>query len=190
MLVGLMWNIIQCKTWINFECKSTAQWQLDKTVVRAPHAGYVFNLQVRPGTYVSNIPMAAAMTFVSDEIREVVASFSQSAGRHVQVGDMAEVVFSRVPGRVFTGKVKFVMDATGTAQLAPSGELPVLTGVPSGGRYPVRIALDDPGTDTLISQGASGTVAVYTQSGKPLHMITKVMMRIQSWLGYLTNPAG
>jgi multidrug resistance efflux pump len=167
-----------------------AQWQLDETVVRAPSAGYIYNLQVRPGTYVTNIPLAAAMTFVSTELREVLASFSQSAGRHVQMGDAAEVVFARVPGRVFTGKVKLVMNATGTAQLAPSGELPVLTGAPSGGRYPVRIVLDDPVTDTLIPQGAGGTVAVYTQRGKPVHIITMVVMRMQAWLGYLTNPAG
>jgi len=167
-----------------------AQWQLDETVVRAPGAGYIFNLQVRPGTYVTNIPLAASMTFVSDEAREVLASFSQSAGRRVQVGDEAEVVFSRVPGRVFTGKVKLVMNATGTAQLAPSGELPVLTGTPSAGRYPVRIALDDPGTESLIPQGAGGTVAVYTQRGKPVHIITRVVMRMQAWLGYLTSPAG
>jgi hypothetical protein len=45
---------------------------------------------------VSNIPLAASMTFVSDELREVVASFSQSAGRYVQAGDAAEVVISGV----------------------------------------------------------------------------------------------
>jgi multidrug resistance efflux pump len=167
-----------------------AEWQLDETVVRAPHTGYVFNLQVRPGTYVSNIPLAASMTFVSDELREVVASFSQSAGRYVQAGDAAEVVFSRVPGRVFTGKVKRVMNATGTAQLTPSGQLPVLTGAPSAVRYPVRIVLDDPGTDALLPQGVGGTVAVYTQRGKPVHIITKVVMRMQAWLGYLTSPSG
>lgn len=167
-----------------------AQWQLDETVVRAPSAGYVFNLQVRPGTYVTSIPLAASMTFISDEAHEVVASFSQSAGRRVQVGDAAEVVFARVPGRVFSGKVKLVLNATGTAQLAPSGELPILTGAPSGGRYAVRIVLDDPGTDTLIPQGAGGTVAVYTQSGKPVHIITKVVMRMQAWFAYLTSPAG
>jgi len=33
-------------------------------------------------------------------------------------------------------------------------------------------------------------VAVYTQSGKPVHIITKVLMRMQAWLGYLTSPAG
>jgi RND family efflux transporter MFP subunit len=167
-----------------------AQWQLDETVVRAPGSGYVFNLQVRPGTYVTNMPLAASMTFISNELREVLASFSQSAGRHVQAGDLAEVVFSHVPGRVFSGKVSAVMNATGTAQLAPSGELPVLTGQPSAGRYPFRVALEDEDADALIPQGASGMVAVYTQRGKPLHIITKVVMRMQAWLGYLTSPSG
>jgi multidrug resistance efflux pump len=167
-----------------------AQWQLDETVVRAPGAGYIFNLQVRPGTYVTSVPLAASMTFISDEVREVLASFSQSAGRHVQPGDLAEVVFSRVPGRVFRGKVSAVMNGTGTAQLAPSGELPVLTGQPAVGRYPFRVILEDEDADALIPQGAGGTVAVYTQRGKPVHIITKVVMRMQAWLGFLTNPSG
>ncbi|GAG52244.1 unnamed protein product, partial [marine sediment metagenome] len=53
----------------------SAKWQLDETEVRAPHDGYVVNLQLRPGTYVSNIPAAAAMTFVSEEDRQLLASF-------------------------------------------------------------------------------------------------------------------
>ncbi len=167
-----------------------AQWQLDETVVRAPRSGYAYNVQVRPGTYVANIPIAASMTFVSDEVRTVVASFSQSAGRHVQVGDAAEVVFSRVPGRVFSGTVRGTMSASGSAQLAPSGELPVFTGVPATARFPVRIQLQDADADVLIPQGAGATVAVYTQRGKPVHIITKVVMRMQAWLAYLTSPTG
>ena len=167
-----------------------AQWQLDETVVRAPSAGYVFNLQVRPGTYVTSIPLAAPMTYISNERRELIASFSQGAGRHVRAGDAAEIVFSRFPGRVFAGTVNMLPEATGTAQLAPSGELPVLTGQVTAGRYPVLIVIDDPDAASLIPQGASGMVAVYTQRGKPVHIITKVLMRMQAWLAYLTNPAG
>ena len=163
-----------------------ARWQLDQTEVRAPHDGSVINLQVRPGTYVTNIPLAASMTFVSDEARVVAASFSQSAIRYIQVGDPAEVVFSRQPGRVYTGIVTHVVEATGSSQLTPSGQLPTLTGTPSTGRYAVRINLDN--LDTSIPQGAGGTVAVYTQRGKPFHIITKVVMRMQAWLGYLTSP--
>jgi multidrug resistance efflux pump len=167
-----------------------AQWQLDETVVRAPRSGYAYNVQVRPGTYVANIPIAASMTFVSDEVRAVLASFSQSAGRHVQVGDAAEVVFSRVPGRVFNGTVKDTMSASGSAQLAPSGELPIFTGAPATARFPVRIDLDDSDAGALVPQGAGGTVAVFTQRGKPVHIITKVVMRMQAWLAYLTSPSG
>lgn len=29
MLAGLMWYIIQCKTWVKFECKSTYSCQID-----------------------------------------------------------------------------------------------------------------------------------------------------------------
>ena len=61
-----------------------------------------------------------------------------------------------------------------------------ITGTPSTGRYAVRINLDD--LDTSIPQGAGSTVAVYTQRGKPFHIITKVVMRMQAWLGYLTSP--
>lgn len=164
-----------------------AEWQLDQTVVRAPHSGVVFNLQVRPGTYVANLPIAASMTFVSDEGKQVVGSLSQSSSRYVEVGDAAEVVFEGRPGKVYRGEVSGVARATGTAQLAPSGEIPVLTGDPTRGRYAVRVKLEDEGAD-VIPQGAGGTMAIYTSKGKPLHIITRVVMRMQAWLAYLTSP--
>ena len=52
---------------------------------------------------------------------------------------------------------------------------------------PIKEIIDD---EALIPQGANGTVAVYTQRGKPVHIITKVVMRMQAWLGYLTSPSG
>ena len=163
-----------------------ARWQLDETVVRAPHGGYVINLQVRPGTYVTNVPFAASMTFVSSERPQVVASFSQSAIRYIEAGDEAEVVFSRFAGRVFSGTVTHVAESTGSAQLTPSGQLPIFTGEPSTGQYGVRVKLGE--ASASIPQGAGGTLAVYTQRGKPFHIITKVVMRMQAWLTYLTSP--
>ena len=166
---------------------TNARWQLEQTVVRAPHKGFVFNLQVRPGTYVTNLPLAAPISFVSSETQEIVASLSQSAVRYVQPGDKAEVAFTVRPGRVYSGTVTHVLKATGTAQLTPSGELPTITGEPSNGRYPFRVTLDDDDS-AEIPQGAGGTIAVYTDRGKPVHVITKVVMRMQAWLAYLTSP--
>lgn len=168
---------------------NNAEWQLEQTEIRAPYDGYVVNLQVRPGVRVTTIPLAAPMTFVSTEFHEIVASLSQSSARKVQVGNAVEVVFPGRPGEVFAGKISAIIEATGEAQLAPSGQIPVLTGAPILGRRPIRVALDDPAVLDEVGQGARSFVAIYTDSGKPFHVITKVVVRMQAWMGFLTNPA-
>ena len=49
------------------------------------------------------------------------------------------------------------------------------------------VVLDDDDPD-LLPQGASATIALYTDHGKPFHIITKVVMRMRAWLAYLTSP--
>jgi len=165
-----------------------ATWQLEETVVRAPADGHVVNLQLRPGNMVSNMPVAAAMSFVSDESRIILASFSQSASRYIQVEDKAEIVFTSRPGQVYSGKITYIIKDTGEAQLTASGNIPVMTGTPITCRRLVRMQLDDTHIAEEIGQGAGGMIAVYTSKGKPVHMISKVVMRIQAWTGYLTSP--
>ena len=63
-----------------------ARWQLEETVVKAPADGYVLNLQLRPGNFVTNIPLASSMAFVSNELNDIVVSFSQSAGTPYRPG--------------------------------------------------------------------------------------------------------
>jgi multidrug resistance efflux pump len=167
-----------------------ARWQLDKTIVRAPSDGYVINRQIRPGTRVTTLPATAPMTFVSTEGTQIVASLSQSAVRYVQPDDSVEVVFTSRPGKVFEGKVVAIAEATGEAQLAPSGLIPTFSGQPIQGRRALRIELDNESVIREMGQGAQTFVAVYTQKGKPFHVITKVVVRMQAWLGFLTNPAG
>ncbi len=165
-----------------------AQWDLEQTVVRAPHDGFVVNLQLRPGVAARTFFATPAMSFISNEGKEVVASFSQSSIRRIQPGDGAEMVFALNPGEVFSGTVAHVVKATGTAQLTVSGNIPVFTGQPVAGRYAVRIKLDDPDVLDRLPQGASCSVAVYTDTGKPFHVISKVVMRMNAWMAYLTSP--
>lgn len=168
---------------------NNAQWQLDETVVRAPHSGFVANLQLRPGNFVTNMPVAAAMTFVSNETHEVLASFSQSSIRYISVGDSAEVVFAIKPGKVYSGKISHILEASGEAQLATSGQLPIFTGTPVSSRWVVRVAFDDPKAAESLPQSSAGTMlAVYTQKGKPFHIISKIVIRMQAWSAYLTSP--
>ena len=167
---------------------SNAQWELEQTVVRAPHEGTVVNLQLRPGAAARSFAMTPAMSFISNEGKEVVASFSQSSIRNIQPGDPAEMVFALFPGEVFAGTITHVVKATGTAQLVVSGNIPVLTGDPSAGRYAVRIRLDDPEVLDRLPQGAGCSVVAYTSIGKPFHVISKVAMRMTAWMAYLTSP--
>ena len=166
-----------------------AQWRLDETVVRAPYKGYVYNLQLRPGNYVTSIPMASSMSFVSDEMHVIIASFSQSAIRYINVGDSAEMVFRSRPGKVYAAQVTRIIKAAGTAQLTASSQMTTLTGQPENSRWTVLLEFDDPSEAENIPQSAGASIiAVYTEKGKPVHMISKVVMRMQAWTGYLTSP--
>ncbi len=162
-----------------------ARWQLDETVVKAPHDGYVVNLQLRPGNFVTSVPMASSMAFVSNETNSVVASFSQSAIRRISVGDPIEIVFTTIPGQIFTGEVGRIVQVSGQSQLTASGQLPTLTGQPADARWAVLIALDDEEVALSLPQGAGGTGAVYTDAGKPFHVFSKIAIRIKMWMNYL-----
>jgi multidrug resistance efflux pump len=167
---------------------ASAQWQLDETTVRAPHDGFVPNLQLRPGNYVTSIPLASSMAFISDESSDIVASFSQSSIRRVEVGNEIEIVFNMLPGKVFSGKITKLVKVSSQAQLTASSKLPTLTGAPTNDRWGVRVVLDDEQQAKSLPQGAGGTLAVYTNEGKPVHVISKVTLRIKAWLAYLTSP--
>lgn len=166
-----------------------AQWQLDETVVRAPFEGYVLNLQLRPGNVVVTLPAASAVSFVSNETHTVIASFSQSAIRYIKAGDPVEMVFVDKPGKVYSGKIARIAKGSGSSQMSASGQLPVMTGAPENSRWPVLVQFDDPDEAKAIPQSASvSMLAVYTQKGKPVHAISKIVMRMSAWTGYLTSP--
>lgn len=165
-----------------------ARWQLNETTVRAPADGFPANVQLRPGSYVTTMPVASSLAFVSTENTDILTSFSQSAIRHIKIGNAVEVVFTRIPGQVFAGKVILIGEATAESQLQASATLQTLSGAPANARWPVIIKLDDLAQATALPQGAGGSVAVFTDTGAPFHIISKVVMRMTAWTGYLTAP--
>lgn len=167
---------------------ANAQWRLEETVVRAPANGYVVNLQLRPGSFVTSVPMASSLAFVVADSNTVLASFSQSSARKIAINDAAEIVFRSLPGQTFTGTVRRIVAASGQAQMTASGTLPSLSGAPVTDRWGVLIELDDVNGAQDLPQGAAATVAIYTQFGKAVHMISKVAIRMNAWLAYLTSP--
>lgn len=166
---------------------ANAEWELQETVVRAPADGYAVNVVIRPGTFAGTVGVAATLPFISTESNEILASFSQSSIRNIQMGDESEFTFFHRPGQVYSGKVVHVVGVSASAQTSASGQLPTL-GINPPDRWLVRMEFDDEGVAESLPHGTAGTATVYTQRGKPVHIISKVVMRINAWMAYLTSP--
>jgi len=118
-----------------------------------------------------------------------LASFSQSAIRYINVGDEVEMVFRGKPGKVYAGTISRIARGSGSSQLSASGQMVTLTGQPENSRWAVVIDFDDVAEAATIPQSSGASIiAVYTQKGKPVHIISMVVMRMNAWMGYLTSP--
>ncbi|MBR0692272.1 HlyD family secretion protein [Bradyrhizobium lablabi] len=163
-----------------------AQWNLDKTVVKAPADGYVTNLALRKGARVANLPLSPVMAFIdtSDTIIGVV--INQNDARYVAPGQEVEATFKFAPGRVYPGKVESVLQAIATGQTQTSGTAVMpkeIEAVP----FVVRVRLDDVDFVRRLPAGATGTAAIYTDRLKPTHIVRRVILRQVAIVNYI-NP--
>lgn len=163
-----------------------AQWNLDKTVVRAPADGYVTNLALRKGARVSNLPLSPVMAFIDTSDTIIGAAINQIDARYVAPGQEVEVTFKFMPGQIFSGKVESVLQAVATGQAQTSGTAVVpraIEAVP----FAVRVRLDDAAFAARLPAGATGTAAIYTDHMKPTHVVRRVILRQLAIINYV-NP--
>jgi multidrug resistance efflux pump len=106
--------------------------------------------------------------------------------RKIKPGQEAEIAFKMYPGRIVKAKVDSIMWATA------QGQLPIGTMNSAGGVAPVpprslavRLLPDAKDKDIFLAAGAHGAGAVYTDSGKMLHIIRKVVVRVGAKLDWL-----
>jgi multidrug resistance efflux pump len=162
-----------------------AQWKLGETTTYAPADGYVINLQLRPGSTVSQLPMMPVMSFVEQE-HVIVAMFWQNELHQVEPGNEAEIALTTYPGRVIKAKVDSIIWAQGQGQLPLTGALPQTGAVPTPeGRFAVKLVLADREKDLFLAAGARGTGAIYTHHLTPIHIIRKVLLRVSSYLNWV-----
>jgi membrane fusion protein (multidrug efflux system) len=166
-----------------------ALFNLDQCKMKAPSDGYVVNWQVQPGTMLTSAPIAAAGTFVDTSDIYVAAVFPQNYLSNVEPGNDVELVLDPYPGRIFSAKVNTVIPASGGGQFAPGGVISNAANVGSDGLYAVKILFSDETVARKLSLGSGGTAAIYTNHGKPVHIISKVAMRMKKWLAYVVPSA-
>jgi len=161
-----------------------AQWNLDKTTVRAPADGYVTNLALRKGARVANLPLAPVMAFIDTSDTLIGVEIAQDDARYIAPGQDVEVTFKFLPGQVFTGKVETVLQAIASGQAQTSG-LAVQSKSVVAAPFVARIRLDDAKLADSLPAGSTGTAAIFTDRVKAAHVIRKVLLRQTAIMNYV-----
>ncbi len=162
-----------------------ARYDLERTVVRAPTAGYVTQLLLRPGMMAVAMPLRPVMVFVHDETAPMVAAFRQNSALRIKAGYEAELVFPSIPGRVFAGVVDRVIPNIGEAQAQASGNLLGTQSFQSIGRIPVVINVLDDMSEFELPTGSRAQVAVYSDHFSHVAIMRRILLRMSSWQNYL-----
>ncbi|HEY0235560.1 MAG TPA: efflux RND transporter periplasmic adaptor subunit [Afipia sp.] len=164
----------------------TARWNLDKTVVRAPAEGYVTNVALRTGARVSSLPLAPVMAFIDTTDTLIGVAIDQIFARYLKPGQPVEVTFKFRPGKIYSGKVEAILQATSAGQVQTSG-LAVTPKSVQSAPFVVRVKLDDGSFARSLPAGSVGDAAIFTDRIKPAHIIRKVLLRQIAITNYV-NP--
>lgn len=162
-----------------------ARYDLERTVVRAPTAGYVSQLLLRPGMMAASLPLRPVMVFVHDEQAPMIAAFRQNSALRLKAGYEAEIVYPSIPGRVFHGEIVQVLPNLAEGQLTTSGNLVSTAVFKQIGRVPVEIRVTDDMSEYNLPSGSRAQVAVYSDHWHHVAIMRKILLRMSSWKNYL-----
>jgi len=163
----------------------TARLNLERNVVRAPADGFVANMQITEGTMTTTVMSSSQGSFVVTGNTIVSLVLPQNLLTNVGVGDVVEIAFKSLPGEVATGKVESLVEYTGEGQVPMGQILPQAAAIGSKGKLVVRVELDDAELAADLPVGGAGAATIYTKSFGPFHLISKVVIRMKTWLHYL-----
>ncbi|GLR88507.1 HlyD family secretion protein [Bradyrhizobium iriomotense] len=164
----------------------SAQWNLDKTVVRAPSDGYVTNLALLKGARVANLPLSPVMAFIDTSVTIIGVQINQIDARFIAPGQEVEATFKFAPGQIYPGRVESVLQAIAPGQTRTSGTA-VMPSAIEAAPFVVRVRLDDADFTRRLPAGSAGTAAIYTEHLKPTHIVRRVILRQLAILNYV-NP--
>ncbi|MCP3472192.1 efflux RND transporter periplasmic adaptor subunit [Bradyrhizobium sp. CCGUVB1N3] len=161
-----------------------AQWNLDKTTVRAPAEGYVTNLALRKGARVASLPLSPVMAFIDTSSTIIGVEINQNDARYVAPGQEVEATFKFAPGQIVAGKVESVLQAIAPGQTQTSGTAVAPKAIEAA-PFVVRVRLDDADFVRRLPAGSAGTAAIYTDHVKPTHVVRRVVLRQIAILNYV-----
>ncbi|MDJ0848906.1 MAG: efflux RND transporter periplasmic adaptor subunit [Myxococcota bacterium] len=157
-----------------------ARFDLDNCTVRAPFAGRVPKLLLKPGVQVS--PARSVLTFVDAEQLYIFAIFDQKGLPNVEIGDRATVNFPALPGRVFETRVTEFVSGIKEGQILATGQLDSVLRQRMARTYPVLLALPDDFPPELQKLGLAANVMILTEASGPIAYYAMVIQWISTSL--------
>ena len=165
-----------------------AQYNLDKTIVRAESDGFVTQLLIHPGLYVVSTPLRPAMIFVQSDSFTYVSWFRQNTLLRIKTDSEAEIAFDAIPGVIFAAKVIGHIPVLAEGELQATGTLYDSSSTLKPGRVPVKIRITDPRfTDyaKAIPVGSYAQTAVYSEHAQLVVFLRQLLIRMSSWMNYI-----
>lgn len=147
--------------------RKTAELNLARTDVKSPVNGFVTNLLLRPGDYVT--PGTAVVAIVDSDSFYVAGYFEETKLHAIRPGDHAVV---RLMGfdQDLTGRVESIALAIVDRDNPAGGALianvnPSFSWVRLAQRVPVRVKLDPPPAGVRLTAGTTATVVIQPEAG-------------------------
>jgi RND family efflux transporter MFP subunit len=163
---------------------STAQYNLENTVIVAPADGNVSIVTLRPGQRVD--PNSVALNFISTSEVWISGAFSQNGMRLMAPGQQAMVSFNSAPGVIYYTQVALIPQAVVQGQVTPEDAINPFDAVTSAqDMYPVRITFPSDAPEELARPGVIAQVTVFTDEGNPINILAKILKWISTWANYL-----
>ncbi len=142
-----------------------ANFQLRNTIVRAPTNGYVTNLYVQPGDYVTASQPQFAL--IDNTKWWIIARFRETVVRRIKKGEQVKIQIDMFPGVTFHGVVDSIgwginrMEASPNVAASTLAYLkPTEDWIRVAQRFPVRILITNPDPKYPLRIGASAEVKV------------------------------
>jgi multidrug resistance efflux pump len=163
-----------------------ANYDLERTTVRAPSKGMATQLALREGAMATSFPVRPSLVFVPTERRQIVASLWQNARRNVSEGREAEVILDAAPGHIFPGRITTVVPFIPEADIQAGGDLISGDVLKHHDRMLALIELEEDLNDFHLPVGVQGSAAVYSeQDALHSHPVRRILLRMMGWLNYL-----
>jgi multidrug resistance efflux pump len=158
-------------------------YDLEQTVVRAPAPGIVSSLGVSVGDQAR--PLNPVMPFIRNDGLFVVGIFNQNGANAMPAGTLVEIVFDRMPGRIFASEVIELAAGTSAGQIPVGAELLGAADIGSSSDVLVVLAWPDDLDRSIASAGSVGSATAFGPEAGAMGILAKVLLYMKMIGTYL-----